>query len=75
MSRAMIEDGHPLERAADLVEHVSRTGDSNIFDEDICFEIRQKWLFTLPIVITFLFLIFCRNYLRYLRKKRKLKIV
>ena len=75
MSRTMTKDGHPLQRAANLVEYVGRTRDRNIFDEDIFFEIKQKWLFSLPIVIVFLFLFICRNYLTYWRKKRKLKIV
>ena len=75
MSRTMSKDGHPLERAADLVEYVSRTRDNYIFDEDIRFEIKQKWLLILPVVVIFLSLIISRNYLRYLKKKRKLKIV
>ena len=58
MSLAMQKDGHPLHRAADLVEYVGRTKDSNIFDDNLhpMLDIKQMWLLTLPIVIILIFL-------------------
>ena len=58
MSLTMQKDGHPLQRAADLVEYVGRTRDSNIFDDNLhpIVDIKHIWLLTLPIVIILIFL-------------------
>ena len=75
MSHKMRVNGHPLQRAVGLVEYVSRTRDSDIFDEKTCFEMKQKWLLIVPpILIIFLFMNFLTEYRNCLKPKMKLKV-
>ena len=78
MSHNMRATSHPRERAINLIEYVSRTRNSNIFDEENCFEMKQKWLLVLPVfLILLLLMLFFRKDCNCWKKeeKKKIKIV